>query len=231
MNSDAAFAPAFHLPGNFFPQRVSHLLGILWAVLNRSSQKRDPKADRLQIEAALSGDPGFERLVKAYESMVYRTAFRFLGQEADALDVTQEVFIRVHKSLSKFRGDSSLSTWIYAITANLSKNALRSRKNRGKLQVLAPAGEKTGANDWLDKATESESHWASRLAESHEFQKRFQKALDHLPADYKEAVVLRDLEDLDYEKIAEILKTGLGTVKSRIARGRAHLRDQLKDWL
>jgi RNA polymerase sigma-70 factor, ECF subfamily len=231
MNFAPSFTPSFHLPGNLFFQRVSYRLGILWAVLNRLAQKRDPKADRLQIEAALSGDPGFERLVKTYESMVYRTAFRFLGQEADALDVTQEVFIRVHKSLSKFRGDSSLSTWIYAITANLSKNALRSKKNRGKLQVLAPASEKGQANDWLEKSSESESHWASRLTESHEFQKDFQKALDRLPVDYKEAVVLRDLEDLDYEKIAEILKTGLGTVKSRIARGRAHLRDQLKDWL
>jgi RNA polymerase sigma-70 factor (ECF subfamily) len=172
-------------------------------------------------------------LVKAYETMVYRTAFRFLGQEADALDVTQDVFIRIHKSLSKFRGDSSLSTWIYAITANLSKNALRSKKNRGKFQVLAPAsaGENESTKDWLEKAPESESHCASRLAESHEFQKRFQKALDRLPPDYKEAVVLRDLEDLDYEKIAAVLKTGLGTVKSRIARGRALLRDQLKDWL
>jgi RNA polymerase sigma-70 factor (ECF subfamily) len=187
--------------------------------------------DRRFVTDALSGDPGFERLVKAYETMVYRTAFRYLGQEADALDVTQDVFIRVHKSLSKFRGDSSLSTWIYAITANLSKNALRSKKNRGKLQVLAPAGENESTKGWLEKAPESESQWASRLAESHEFQKRFQKALDRLPPDYKEAVVLRDLEDLDYEKISAVLKTGLGTVKSRIARGRALLRDQLKDWL
>ena len=231
MNLSISFAPTFNFPGNLLPRWVSYRLGILWASAMNGGDKPTREADRRLIADALSGDPGFEHLVKAYETMVYRTAFRFLGQEADALDVTQEVFIRVHKSLSKFRGDSSLSTWIYTITANLSKNALRSKKNRGKLHVLAPAGENESTKAWLEKAPESESHWASRLAESHEFQKRFQKALDHLPPDYKEAVVLRDLEDLDYEKIAAVLKTGLGTVKSRIARGRALLRDQLKDWL
>ncbi|HET9868882.1 MAG TPA: sigma-70 family RNA polymerase sigma factor, partial [bacterium] len=120
------------LNGNFFARALSHLWGAFFA-----APARDPgrEADRRLVEEALSGDPGFERLVRAHEAMVYRTAFRFLGQEADALDVAQEVFLRVHRSLAKFRGDSALSTWIYAITANLSKNALRSRKNRVKLQV------------------------------------------------------------------------------------------------
>jgi RNA polymerase sigma-70 factor (ECF subfamily) len=231
MNTAPSFAPAVSFLGNFFSRWVSHLLGILWASVSEQNSKPSREADRRLVKEALATDPGFERLVRTYETLVYRTAFRFVGQEADALDVTQDVFIRVHQALSKFRGDSSLSTWIYAITANLSKNALRSKKNRGKLQVLAPAGEKESAKDWLERAGESESHWASRLAESRDFQKVFQKALDRLPADYKQAVVLRDLEDLDYEKIAGILKTGLGTVKSRIARGRALLRDQLKDWL
>jgi RNA polymerase sigma-70 factor (ECF subfamily) len=214
--------------GNFLARWVSHELGILLAA---GPKNPDRERDRRLIEEALSGDPGFERLVKTYETMVYRTAFRYLGQEADALDVAQETFIRIHRSLSKFRGDSSLSTWIYAITANLAKNSLRSKKNRGKFQVLAPARPGEDEGDWLGQAPDKKKLPALDLAQLDQFQKAFQKALERLPLDFKEAVVLRDLEELDYERISQILKLGLGTVKSRIARGRALLRDQLKDWV
>ncbi|HVM31780.1 MAG TPA: sigma-70 family RNA polymerase sigma factor [bacterium] len=214
--------------GNFFTQAVSHLLGILFA---QGPEAPGRETDRRLVEEALAGDPGFERLVRAYEAMVYRTAFRFMGQEADALDVTQEVFLRVHRSLPGFKGESALSTWIYAITANLSKNALRSRKNRGKLQVLAPAGRGEEEGDWLGQAPDKKKPAALDLAESEQFGQAFQKALKDLPPDFKEAVILRDLEGLDYGQIAGILKLGLGTVKSRIARGRGLLRERLKDWV
>lgn len=228
MNALALDLPAFPFFGNFLSRAVSSLLKALFA---SGTETPDRERDRRLIEDALSGDPGFERLVRAYESLVYRTAFRFLGQEADALDVTQEAFIRIHRSLAKFRGDSSLSTWIYAITANLAKNSLRSKKNRGKFQVLAPASIDGQEGDWLGQAPDSKKIPALDLAQSGQFQAAFQKALERLPIDFKEAVILRDLEDLDYGKISQILKLGLGTVKSRIARGRALLRDQLKDWL
>ena len=182
------------------------------------------------IEDALSGDSGFESLVRAYEQMVYRVAFRFLNNESDASDVTQEVFIRVHRSLSKFRGDSSLSTWIYAIASNLSRNAIRSRKNRAKVQVLAP-DEKTEGSPFWDRAADTRGISASRNTESADLKGAIQKALQGLPPDYREAVILRDMEDLDYQEIAGALKIGVGTVKSRIARGRALLREKLKDWL
>jgi RNA polymerase sigma-70 factor (ECF subfamily) len=162
--------------------------------------------------------------------MVYRVAFRFLNDETDATDVTQEVFIRVHKALPKFRGDSSLSTWIYAITSNLSRNAIRSRKNREKVQVLTRE-EKDGQMPFWDRVADPKGIGASRSAESGDLSKSIQKALETLPPDYREAVILRDMEDLDYQEIAEVLKTGVGTVKSRIARGRALLREKLRDWL
>ena len=183
------------------------------------------------VEEALSGDPGFEKLVRAYERMVYRVAFRFLNSEADASDVAQEVFLRVHRSLSKFRGDSSLSTWIYAITANLSRNAIRSRKNREKVQVLAPKEKDPDDRNFWDKVADKGDPGSARQAESLGMNSAIQAAVAQLPPDYREAVILRDLEDLDYEEIAQTLKVGLGTVKSRIARGRALLREKLKDWL
>ena len=183
------------------------------------------------IKEALSGDPGFEKLVRAYEQLVYRVAFRFLNDPTDSSDVAQEVFLRVHNALPKFRGDSSLSTWIYAITANLSRNAIRSRKNREKVQVLAPK-EKDGdkRNFWYGVADKGAVS-SSRKLESRELNGAIQEAVAQLPPDYREAVILRDLEDLDYPEIAKVLRTSLGTVKSRIARGRALLREALKDWI
>ncbi len=187
--------------------------------------------DRKLIAEALSGDSGFEKLVKTYERMVYRVAFRFLNDETDSGDVTQEVFLRVHRSLAKFRGESSLSTWIYAITANLSRNAIRSKRNREKTQVLAPREKDGETISFWDKAVDRKSVSSFRSMESGELKGAIQKALTELPPDYRKAVILRDLEGLDYGEISEILKTGLGTVKSRIARGRALLRDKLRDWL
>ena len=188
------------------------------------------EADRKMVEEALSGDPGFEKLVRAHERMVYRVAFRFLNNETDALDVTQEVFLRVHRALPKFRGDSSLSTWIYAITSNLSRNAIRSKKNREKVQVLAPE-EKEGQTPFWDRVADNRGGLASRGAESADLKEAIQTALQEVPADYREAVILRDLEDLDYEEIGKILDANIGTVKSRIARGRAILREKLREWL
>jgi RNA polymerase sigma-70 factor (ECF subfamily) len=219
----------FRFPG------VSKLLGILKFPFRRAlaspAGEKKKTSDLPLVEEALANDPGFEKLVKTYERMVYRVAFRFLNHEADAGDVTQEVFLRVHRSLHRFRGDSSLSTWIYAIASNLSKNAIRARKNREKVQILG----------WGERDGEKESFWAkvadrggvssSRQLESRELNTLIQRALAELPPDYGEAVILRDLEDLDYQDIAAALKTSLGTVKSRIARGRALLREKLKDLL
>ncbi|HVZ81443.1 MAG TPA: sigma-70 family RNA polymerase sigma factor [bacterium] len=217
---------------NLFPSWVSYLLerALLWRAVTDGERSADREEDRALIEAALKDENGFEKLVRAYEKMVFRVAFRFLSDETDACDVAQEVFLRVHKALKDFRGDSSLSTWIYAITANLSRNALRSRKNRSKVQVLAPKEEEEGSGFW-DRVADPRGTTAHQGAEGKDLGSAIQRAVRALPEDYREAVILRDLEDLDYQQIAVILKTGVGTVKSRIARGRALLREELKEWV
>lgn len=215
------------------PGWVSYLyermLLVLVSVPETPLPSSDRAIDRELIREALGGDEGFEKLVRSYERLVYRVAFRFLGDGTDASDVAQEVFLRVHKALPKFRGDSSLSTWIYAITANMSRNALRTRKNREKVQVLAPE-DREGTRPFWDKVADARAS-ASKGSENAELSGAIQKALEQLPPDYREAVILRDLEDLDYGEIAQVLKTSLGTVKSRIARGRALLREKLEGWV
>ena len=219
------------LSWNLCPSWVSHLIdkaGLFFSAARPAPANRED--DHRMIQEALSGDPGFEKLVKAYERLVYRVAFRYLNDETDASDVAQEVFIRVHRALPKFRGDSALSTWIYTITANLSRNAIRSKRNREKTQVLAPKEREDDPPFW-DKVADPHGVPASRQAESGALNRALQAALEGLPSDYREAVILRDLEDLDYQQIAEVLETGVGTVKSRIARGRTLLREKLKEWL
>lgn len=193
----------------------------------------DREAEKRLIEEALGNDDGFGRLVAAYERFVYRVAFRFVGNEDDASDVAQETFLRVHRALPGFRGDSSLSTWIYTITANLARNNLRSKRNREKLQVLAPADTRDEGDkpSFWDKVADTKERGALRETESRDLGVRIHRALMALPVDFREAVMLRDLEDLDYQDIAKLMKIELGTVKSRIARGRAMLRDLLQeDW-
>jgi RNA polymerase sigma-70 factor (ECF subfamily) len=236
MPAFALTLPYFPVFGNFWPFGVSNWVGVVrsffstWRKEKISSELEYELEGRL-IRDALSGEPGFEVLVKAFEKMVYRVAYRFLNNENDACDVAQEVFLRVHRSLPQFRGESSLSTWIYAITANLSKNAIRSRENREKVQVLAPEDEDRPQFQFWQKVPDPRAMNPGHRAENRELNAAIQGALAQLPPDFREAVILRDLEDLEYQEIAEALKIDLGTVKSRIARGRSLLRDQLKDWL
>ena len=218
-------------PWNQWLRRVSTLLGNLVDLFASHVEGPSREEDAQLVKEALAGDPGFEKLVRTYEQMVYRVAFRFLNDPVDSTDVAQEVFLRVHKALPRFRGDSSLSTWIYAITANLSRNAIRSRKNREKVQVLAPKERDPDERPFWDRVADKGAISSARALESKELREVIQQALKTLPLDYQEAVILRDMEGLDYPEIAQVLNTNLGTVKSRIARGRALLRESLKEWL
>ena len=172
-------------------------------------------------------------MVSTYERLVYRLSFRFMGNHHDACDVSQDVFLRVHRALREFRGESSLNTWIYTITANTARNHLRSRKYRQNIQVLAfLSREHDGKpHSLFEKVADPNGKSPSREVESSELGVRIHQALMELPFAFREPVILRDMENLDYGKIARLLRIKSGTVKSRICRGRAILRTILKDEL
>jgi RNA polymerase sigma-70 factor (ECF subfamily) len=192
---------------------------------------QDRLQDKQLIQEALQGEPGFERLVRLFERLVFRVAFRYLGEEQQAADVSQEVFLRVYRALPGFRGESALSSWIYAITANLSRNVLRSRRKGDGFKVLSLSQSPEDEAPLLERLVDMKVKDADRILENKEFARAAQAALMKLPVDYHEAVILRDIEGLEYSEIAQVLKIEIGTVKSRIARGRVQLRDELKDWL
>ena len=180
--------------------------------------------ERLLVERAREGDSAaFEKLVLLYERKVYATAFRYTGNEHDAMDVSQEVFIRVFRFLNTFNLESSFSTWIYRITVNACKDFIRKRTARGELP-LEIADEESG--DYTVEISDS-TYDPVELYEQAELRQEIQQAIDSLPPSYKEIVVLRDLGGLSYGEISQELSIEIGTVKSRLSRAREKLRNFL----
>ena len=180
--------------------------------------------ERLLVERAREGDSAaFEKLVLLYERKVYATAFRYTGNEHDAMDVSQEVFIRVFRFLNTFNLESSFSTWIYRITVNACKDFIRKRTARGELP-LEIADEESG--DYTVEISDS-TYDPVEIYEQAELRQEIQQAIDSLPPSYKEIVVLRDLGGLSYDEISQELSIEIGTVKSRLSRAREKLRNFL----
>lgn len=167
--------------------------------------------------------------MREHRDLVYNLSYRLLGDPTAAEDLTQEVFLRVFRGLGRFRGEASVRTWIYRITLNAASNRRKRWKRRARrrhvaLQDAVGAGGPVQEDLLADDAPDPE-----RIARSSEIGRRVQDALDGLPSEFREAVVLRDIEGLSYEEIAESLGVAAGTVKSRIARGRGLLRRALGD--
>jgi RNA polymerase sigma-70 factor, ECF subfamily len=180
-------------------------------------------ADSQVVERCLSGDEGaWEDLVQSHTRRVYAICYRFLGRENEAQDLTQDVFLRVFKTLGSFRsGEGSFSVWLTRLTRNLLIDHYRRTKlERATDSIEDQMGvlqEKTALHGRADGML------ASR--EASEF---LQAALQKLSPELREAVILRDLEELEYREIAKVLSVPEGTVKSRLNRGRSELARILK---
>ena len=161
--------------------------------------------------------PSWEDVVRDYSPQVYRLAYRLTGHIADAEDLTQEVFLRVFRSLDSYR-PGTFAGWLHRITTNLFLDQVR-RKSRQRTWAF---GEYEADVPRADLADEPE-----RGFEIGNLDIDIQAALAQLPPEYRVAVVLRDIEDLTYEEIADVLGISMGTVRSRIHRGRSRLRESL----
>ena len=181
-------------------------------------------------ELKSGSEEAFSLLIAQYSHSIYSLIARSLRDPADAADVTQEVFVKVFRSISSFHGEATLRTWIYRIALHEASNQRRwwSRHKRQELTIDAPLeneeGESTSLADMLTTAEASPFEQVARA----QTRGRVEEALRHLPQVYREVVILREIEGFGYEEIAEILDVNLGTVKSRLTRGRAALREYLK---
>ena len=181
----------------------------------------------LRLRAA--EEAAYEALIDRYEHPVFNLLSRLLDDPADAADVSQEVFLKVFRNVGSFRGDSSLKTWIYRIAVNESHNQRRWFGRHRKQEV---------AIDPIDDETESRRDWVPdpgrsplQLAMDREQQALIERAFSEINPNFRAVLVLREIEALNYDEIAEILGLSLGTVKSRILRGREALRQCLTEHL
>jgi RNA polymerase sigma-70 factor, ECF subfamily len=173
-------------------------------------------------------DEAFDYLVTYYHASVHNLVYGILGDPADAADVTQDVFIRVFRGIRGFRGSSSLKTWLYCVAVRQALNHRRWcwRHHRQQVSIDAQDNGQSPKFDLADaKATPFD------LCAAHEMQTTVRRALASVPRRFRSAVILRDLEGLAYEEIAEVLETSVGTVKSRILRGRRILKESLEPLL
>jgi RNA polymerase sigma-70 factor (ECF subfamily) len=183
-------------------------------------------ADWALVQQCAGGDEdACARLVTDHQRMVYQLGLHLLGDPQEAADLSQEVFLRIFRTLAQFRGQSTLRTWIYRIVVNQASNRQRwwRRRKRGQQVALE---EHTAAHGELP---ESRSYaMPDQVLQQRETAGRVWQALNQLPFDQRAVIVLREIDGLSYEEIATSLGVAVGTVKSRLARARGNLRDALR---
>jgi RNA polymerase sigma-70 factor (ECF subfamily) len=179
-----------------------------------------PLDDELLVKRAQQGDGrALEELLFACEKRVYNIAYRFMGNEADAYDMAQESLIKIYKGIKSFKGESSISSWIYRLTVNTCMDSLRKRKN-------APVSLEHSIEQGVP-FEDSYSESPEEKAMSAEKAENIQNAINILSDTYKSVIVMRDIDGFSYEEIAQFLDISVGTVKSRINRGRQRLKELL----
>ncbi len=165
-------------------------------------------------------------LVTEHQRMVYHLALHMLGDHEEALDLSQEVFLNVFRTIGRFRGQSALKTWIYRIVINQARNRLRWWKRRHRSEQVS-LDERLEVEGNLPPA--GDAHDPHRICRQRELAARIWDALARLPFDQRTVVVLREIDGLSYDEIAFSLDVAVGTVKSRLTRARAALRSQLRE--
>lgn len=184
-------------------------------------------ADWTLVQQCAAGDEtACARLVTDYQRMVYQLALHLLGETQEALDLSQEVFLRVFRTLHQFRGQSSLRTWIYRIVVNQASNRQRWWRRRFRSHQVALDEHVESHGDLPDSRS---SAMPDRILQQNETAGRVWHALSELPFDQRAAIILREIDGLSYEEIAESLSIAVGTVKSRLARARLNLRGALSE--
>ena len=164
-------------------------------------------------------EAAFEELIRQYEKKVYTLCFRMCGNSEDAEEAAQDAFLALWRGIDRFRQESSLSTWIYRLATNACIDTLRRRKKQSGSVSLDDEELFVDAVDTSPQPQETVEH--------REAQKLLQAGLSALPEEYRKVLILREIEGLSYTEIAESASIELGTVKSRISRGRSLLRNFL----
>src|SRR5687768_14236395 len=197
--------------------------------VDRPEQAAPPVDDRILVSRAQAGDyAAFDILIQRYQERVYATVYHMTSNHEDANDLTQEAFIKAHKALGSFKGDSSFFTWVYRIAVNKTINFLKSRKNKIHLSL----------ND-LDFNAEHDPDLVAFVSEKtprrdaglSELQEKLNEAMQRLSDVHRLVVTLHDVQGMSHEEISKIMDCNTGTVRSRLFYARQQLQGYLADYL
>ena len=186
--------------------------------------RRNPKSpsDEDLIERFQKGDfYAFDLIVQRYKNQLQNFIYRFVGSQEEAEDIVQETFLRVYRKRKAYKRIAKFSTWIYTIAGNLARTELRRRKRR-KLFSVTDMGYEDRDYEISDEAYNPENHVDGLIQEE-----IIQKEINDLSPKFREVIILRDVQELSYEEISKIIKVPIGTVKSRVNRGRLKLQSRL----
>ena len=194
---------------------------------------RSQEESAIVAELKAGSEAAYAWLIGEFQQPVYGLVYRIVNDPADAADTTQDVFLKVFRGMRHFHGESSLKTWIYRIALHEAANRRRWWfRHKAKETSIEPQADANGMvendiqaalTDHADSPFESVAH--------HEIQRRVEQELRNVPEPYRTTLILRDLEEMSYEEIAEVLDVSLGTVKSRLTRGRDALRQRLTPYV
>lgn len=198
------------------------------ALTGYREESETAEQDTVRGEACAPAELKFDELFQQYHGMVFQLAYRILGDREEALDLSQEVFLIVFRRMNRFRGESSLKTWIYRITLNLTANRCRwwnRLRRRGTVSLDAHLSMNDD-RDLSETLQVGDDNPEDSLLQKEE-REQIERSILQLPLKQRIAIIMRDIEGLSYEEIALATHASLGTVKSRIARGREDLKRRL----
>lgn len=180
--------------------------------------------DNLLIKKVKSGDKeAFYNIVKKYEKKAYNISYRLLRNPEDAKDVSQESFIKVYKSIGSFKEESSFSTWFYTIVNNTAKDYIRKKY---KIREISIYKESKNEEDYVIEIEDTENS-PEKILDNTFIRDNISEAIKKLSFEHRQVIVYREIQELSYDEISEILNCSIGTVKSRLNRARKNLRDIL----
>ena len=198
----------------------------------RSPEPKHELSDGELISQFLEGsEEAFNRLVLKHQRRAYNIAYRLLAQHEDALEVAQDAFVRVYRNLRRFRGRASFKTWLYKIILNLARNRYRHRVSRGELKKVSLDNPRQYEDSESVREIADEKLSPTRELGGHEIQEQIQRGLMQLAAEHRQVIILRHIEGLSYDDMAQVLQCAQGTVKSRLHRARLELRQVLQELL
>lgn len=193
-----------------------------------------PEEAAIIAQLKAGSEEAFAWLISRYQQPLYSLIYRVLPNPGDAADITQEVFVKVFRGIGRFQGEASLRTWIYRIALHEALNQRRWWSRHSRHEIAIESGEPGRGVEQHPEIVEGlidRQESPFDMAAHAEVAARVEAALREVPEPYRTVVVLRDIEGFGYEEIAEILNANLGTVKSRLMRGRAHLKSRLAPYV